>query len=132
VILSVTPQINEGGKVTMLISQEVSQASQNTTSSISAPAIGKSAVRSTIIVQDGETIPLTGFIRETDNLTRNRVPLLGSLPVAGILFGNSSKSNTRAELIILITPHVLATTDESAAAAEELKNKLKEVKKLLN
>jgi len=89
-------------------------------------------VGSTIIVHYGETIPLTGFIRETDNLTRNRVPLLGSLPVAGILFGNSSKSNTRAELIILITPHVLATTDESAAAAEELKNKLKEVKKLLN
>jgi general secretion pathway protein D len=133
VILSVTPQINEGGKVTMLISQEVSQASQNTTSSLSsAPVIGKSAVRSTIVIQDGETIPLTGFIRESDSLTRNRVPLLGSLPVAGLLFGNSSKSNTRAELIILITPHVLATTDESAAAAEELKNKLKEVKKLLN
>src|SRR5262249_24975894 len=41
VILNVTPQINEGGNVTLTISQEVSQATANTTSSINAPLIGK-------------------------------------------------------------------------------------------
>ncbi|PYS33430.1 MAG: hypothetical protein DMG14_31910, partial [Acidobacteria bacterium] len=60
VILSVTPQINEGGNVTLAIQQEVSQAGANTTSAIVAPVIGKSAVKSTIVIQDGETIPLTG------------------------------------------------------------------------
>jgi general secretion pathway protein D len=131
VILNVTPQINEGGNLTLTISQEVSQASANTTSSINAPIIGKSAVRSTIVVQDGETIPLTGFIRENEFLGRNRVPLLGSIPIAGLLFGNTSKSNTRSELIVLITPHVVTTVDERAAAAEELKAKLKETQRLI-
>ena len=132
VLLSVTPQINEGGNVTLVISQEVSQAQANTTSAIVAPVIGKSAVKSTIVVQNGETIPLTGFIRENEDLTRNRVPLLGSIPGVGILFGNTSKSNNRTELIVLITPHVVTTTDERAAAAEELKAKLKETQRLIN
>jgi general secretion pathway protein D len=132
VILNVTPQINEGGNVTLVIAQEVSQATANTTSSINAPVIGKSSVRSTIVVQNGETIPLTGFIRDSDSLTRNRVPLLGDLPVAGLLFGNTTKSKTRSEIIVLITPHVVTTVDERAAAAEELKAKLKETQRLIN
>jgi general secretion pathway protein D len=131
VLLSVTPQINEGGNVTLTIAQEVSQAGANTTSAIVAPVIGKSSVRSTIVVQNGETIPLTGFIRENDSLTRNRVPLLGSIPVAGVLFGSTTKSKTRTELIVLITPHVVTTVDERAVAADELKNKLKETRQLL-
>jgi general secretion pathway protein D len=131
VILNVTPQINEGGNITLTVAQEVSQAGANTTSSINAPVIGKSAVRSTIIIQDGETIPLTGFMRENDMSGRNRVPLLGSIPVAGLLFGNTSKSSTRTELIILITPHVVTTSDERAVAAEELKAKLKETQRLI-
>jgi general secretion pathway protein D len=130
VILSVSPQINEGGNITLVISQEVSQAGANTTSTINAPLIGKSSVKSTIVIQDGETIPLTGFIRENDLFTRNRVPLLGSIPIAGLLFGNTTKSTTRSELIVLITPHVVTTVDERAAAAEELKAKLKETQRL--
>jgi len=132
VILNVTPQINEGGSLTLLISQEVSQAGSNTTSSINAPVIGKTAVRSTIVIQDGETIPLTGFMRENDSLGRNRIPLLGAIPYAGLLFGNTTKSTTRSELIVLITPHVVTTVDERSSAAEELKAKLKETQKLLH
>jgi general secretion pathway protein D len=132
VILNVTPHINEGGNVTLEISQEVSQAGANTTSSINAPVIGKSSVKSTIVVQNGETIPLTGFIRENDSVGKNRVPLLGSLPVAGLLFGNTTKSTTRSELIVLITPHVVTTVDERAAAAQELKAKLRESQRLIN
>ena len=130
--MNVTPQINEGGSLTLLISQEVSQAASNTTSSINAPVIGKTAVRSTIVVQDGETIPLTGFMRENDSLGRNRIPLLGAIPYAGLLFGNTTKTTTRSELIVLITPHVVTTIDERAAATEELKAKLKETQKLIH
>jgi len=132
VILSVTPQINDGGNITLSIAQEVSQAAANTTSAINAPVIGKSSVRSIIVAQNGETIPLTGFMRENDLLGKNRIPLLGSIPIAGILFGNTNKSTTRSELIVLITPHIVTTVDERAAAAEELKAKLKETRRLID
>jgi general secretion pathway protein D len=131
VILTVTPQINAGGNVTLNISQEISQAQANTTSALVAPVIGKSSVKSTVVVKNGETIPITGFIRESEELTRNRVPLLGSIPGVGVFFGDTNKSKNRTELIVLITPHVITSFEEESAAAEELKAKLKETQRLI-
>jgi len=131
VIMKVRPQISDAGTLTLEISQEVSSASGNTTSTISAPQIGRSAVNSTIVVQDHETIAIGGFIRENKDLNRSRLPLLGRIPVAGALFGNTSNSSSRSELIVLITPHVIRSREDLDASTEELKAKLNEVQKLL-
>lgn len=131
VILQVKPQINESGNVTLDIAQEISQAGANTVSAIVAPVIGKSSVTSTVVVQDGQTIALGGFIRENSDLSKSRVPLVGRVPGLGALFGNTRQSNTRTELVILITPHVLRDRQDADAATDELKAKLKEIKGLL-
>ena len=93
--------------------------------------IGKAAVSSTIVVQDGETIALAGFIRETNEFVRTRVPVIGRIPGLGLLFGSTRRSTTRSEIIILITPHVIRSFDESQQVTEELKSKLAEVQQLL-
>ena len=131
VILRVRPQINDSGNVTLDIAQEVSQAGQNTTSAIVAPVIGKSSVNSTVVVRDGETIALSGFVRESNLNGSNRVPLLGSIPGLGILFGNTTRSENRTELVVLITPHVARTFEETDMATEELKARLKEIQKFM-
>jgi general secretion pathway protein D len=131
VILQVRPQINESGNVTLDVQQEVSQAGTNTVSAIVAPVIGKSSVTSQIVVEDGQTIAIGGFIRETNDLTQNRVPVVGRLPGVGLLLGNTTKSKTRSELIVVITPHVLRTHNDADLASDELKSKLKEIKGLL-
>jgi general secretion pathway protein D len=131
VLLRVKPQINASGNVTLEIMQEVSQAGTNTTSGVVAPVIGKSAINSTIVVQDGQTIALGGFIRENNELARSRIPLLGRIPIAGVLFGNTRRAAGRTELIVLLTPHVLHTHEDADLATSELKAKLKEVQKLL-
>ena len=113
VLLSVRPQINDSGLVTLEIVQEVSQAGGNTTSEIVAPVIDKAAVSSTIVVQDGETIALAGFIRESNELVRSRVPVIGRIPGLGLLFGSTRRATTRSDIIILITPHVIRNFDES-------------------
>jgi len=132
VLLRVKPQINDSGTVTLELSQEVSQATANTTSAVVAPVIGKTAVNSTIVVHDEETIAISGFIRESKELARSRIPLLGRIPVAGTLFGNTRNASNRSELIILITPHVMRTKEDAEATTEELKSKLREVQKLIN
>jgi len=132
VIMRVKPQINEGGTITLDVSQEVSQASANTTSTIAAPSIGKSSVNSTIVVQDNDTIAIGGFIRENKELDRSRLPLLGRIPGVGVLFGNTTNSSSRTELIVLITPHVIRTREEADSTTEELKARLREVQKLIN
>ena len=131
VIMRVRPQINEGGSLTLEVSQEVSQAGANNTSAIAAPVIGKSSVNSTIVVQDNETIAIGGFIHENKDLARSRLPLLGRIPVAGVLFGTTNTSSSRSELIVLITPHVVRTREEAESATEELKARLREVQKLV-
>jgi general secretion pathway protein D len=131
VIMIVKPLINEGGNVTLDISQEVSQAGGNAPGGVAAPVIGKSSVSSTIVVQDGQTVAISGFIRENNELARSRVPVIGRVPGLGILFGNTRKGVSRSELIVLITPKVLQTHSDADRATEELKEKLREVKKLL-
>ena len=132
VIMDVTPQINDSGNVTLEIRQEVSQASANTTSGVVAPVIGKASVNSTVVIRDGQTIAIAGFIRESQDLIRNRIPLLGRIPVVGGLFGSTSRSTSRTELIILITPHVIRNYADTDLATTELTEKLREIKKLLN
>ena len=132
VLLNVLPQINESGRVTLVIEQEISQAGANTTSDIVAPVIGKSSVTSTIVVQDGQTIALGGFIREHREFGRSRIPILGRIPVFGALFGNTRTIESRSELIILITPHVLRDFDDAGVATEELKSRLEEIQDLLD
>ena len=127
VIMNVTPQINDSGNITLEISQEVSQVGAM---GPLGPIIGQSAVNSTVVVQDGQTIVLGGFIREGDNLVRNRIPILGRIPVLGVLFGSTSRGKARSELVILITPHVIRNLEDANQASEELRDKLREIKKL--
>ena len=96
-----------------------------------APVIGKTSVNSTIVVHDEETIAISGFIRESKELARSRLPLLGRIPVAGALFGNTRNANSRSELIVLVTPHVMRTKEDAEASTDELKSKLREVQKLI-
>ena len=131
VILSVRPQINDSGNVTLEIDQEVSQATVNTTSALAAPVIGKAAISSTVVIRDGQTIALGGFIRESNESSHSRIPILGRIPGLGALFGSTSRSTSRTELIILITPHVIRSHDDTDLATDELKDKLQELKKVL-
>jgi general secretion pathway protein D len=131
VILRVKPQINESGNVTMEISQEVSVATPNITSGVVAPVINNASVQSTVVIQDGQTIAIGGFIREHNEQASARIPLLGRIPVLGLLLGNTRNASTRSELIVLITPHVLRTHEDADLMTDELKAKLREVQKLL-
>jgi general secretion pathway protein D len=131
VLLTVKPQVNPSGNVTLEVTQEISDAAVNTTSSVAAPVIGISSVNSTVVVQDGQTLAISGFIRENNELDRSRIPLIGRIPGLGVLLGNTDKTSSRTELIVLMTPHVLQTYNDADLATDELKAKLKEVQKLL-
>jgi len=132
VILSVTPRINSSGLVTLQISQEVSSPQAAPAgAAIQSPSIQKRSISTQAIVQDGETIALGGIISESRVVSRNHVPLLGDIPVLGILFGSTSYSTARTELIILLTPRVIQDLDSARDATFEFRAKLKELRKLL-
>ena len=130
IILTVTPRINSSGWVTLKISQEVSTPiAPDPGSGIQSPSIQIRSVNTQATVMDGETIALGGVILESKILSKNRIPLLGDLPGVGLLFGTTTYSKTRTELIVLITPHVIENIDQASEITDELKSTLKMIKK---
>jgi len=129
VILKVTPRINSSGLVTLKIGQEVSNPVAPTTGAIQSPTISIRSVDTQATVKDGETIAIAGIIRDNRLLSKNRIPLLGDIPGLGLLFGNTTSTKDRTELIAFITPHVIQDTETAADVTDELKSQLKGLKK---
>ena len=130
VTLEVTPRVNANGMVIMVIKQIVSNVKEvpvGTTTSIgvtSTATITKKEIESSVAVQDGETIALGGLIDDTNNATKNGIPFLYELPWIGSLFGSTEYKRTKNELVILITPRVVKSKQDSRLVTNEFKRKL--------
>jgi len=59
-------------------------------------------------VKDGETMVLGGLLRETENVTKAKIPLLGDIPLLGQMFRNETRSKSKNEVVIMITPRILS------------------------
>jgi general secretion pathway protein D len=131
VILRVTPRVNKSGLVILEVSQEVSDVVPTTTSGIDSPTIQQRKFNSTVAVRDGETIALGGLIRETKSNSGSGVPLLRRIPWIGELFGSTVRGNRRTELIVLMTPTVIQTADDSTLLLEKLKQDFRGLRPVL-
>jgi general secretion pathway protein D len=131
VILQVTPRINRGGEVMMDISQEVSDVSSTTTSTIDSPTIEQRKITTTVAVQDGETVALGGLISKSKTETKSGIPFLQEIPVLGNAFRDTENNDTRTELVVLITPHVVDSVLKARSVTEELRRKLPTVEPFL-
>ncbi|MGO9139482.1 MAG: hypothetical protein ACLQBC_17690 [Syntrophales bacterium] len=115
IILKVKPQINDSGLVAMEISQEVSTYTTQLIGTGQQVVINKTMAATNLVVQDGQTIVIGGLIREDDNKNRQGIPFLYKIPILGYLFGNTERDNTRTELVILLTPHVVKNQKQATS-----------------
>lgn len=130
VTLEVTPRVNAGGLVTMDIAQEVSDVTQTTSSTIQSPTIQQRSIVSTVAIQDSETIMLGGLIREDAQASQAGIPILHRLPVVGPLFGTNDTTARRTELIVLITPRVIASASDARDMTQDMRRKFLNLLKL--
>ncbi len=82
------------------------------------PQISTRDTQTTVHLHDNETLVIGGLIQENTQRTESKVPLVGDIPLLGRIFRNTNTTNTRNELIIVVTPHVLGiagTTVPNAA-----------------
>lgn len=120
VLLTVTPRINAGGRVTLDISQEVS----STDGTSANPPIKNRKAQTVVNVGSGETMALAGLISTNRENKNAGVPLLSKIPIIGALFGTQAFTNNRTELVVLITPTVVSSGDDTRLVNEELRKKL--------
>jgi general secretion pathway protein D len=122
IILDVTPHINPDGLVIMDVSQEVSALTETTVQispTVNARVLDNRAAQSRVAVRDGQTIVIGGLMEDRKTDTIRKVPLLGDIPWLGALFRRTTKTQTKTELLIFITPHVATVPDDLKAMAED-------------
>lgn len=109
IALAVTPTINEDGYVTMKIKPEVSSVASflTTPSGNKIPIIDRSLAETSVMVKDGISIVIGGLRRDEKVTSNKKVPFLGDIPLLGLPFNSSNSQIRRAELLIIITPHVV-------------------------
>ena len=130
VILQVRPRINSNQTVSLEIAQEVSRVrtvsdATQTDQQRLTPTITQRKITSRVNVQSGQTVVLGGLIQDSEEQSRSRVPVLGDIPVVGSLFGDTSRTNARNELIVFITPRVIRNPEDARDVSEELRSRLK-------
>ena len=130
ITLSITSRVNASGIVTMMIDQEVSSPLPPT-GSIGSPSIDRRNVSTQVTVRDGDTIALGGIMSETRIFGRSRVPGLGKIPFLGALFGSTSVSHEKTELIVMLTPQVIYDENELLTKSNELKDRLRSLRRLI-
>ncbi|MDB6061315.1 MAG: fimbrial protein [Verrucomicrobiaceae bacterium] len=110
--LDVTPSITPDDRIIMdlVINQDSVGKNVSTGNGGSVPSIDTNAIKTQVLVGNGETVVLGGVFKSSDVVTTSKVPFLGDLPYVGRLFSSKDTIKTKSELLIFITPRILADT----------------------
>jgi len=111
--LRVKPQIGENGTVRMTIYQENSNVVPGLNSS-AGPTTDKSAIETTVVVDDGQIMVLGGLLKDEYSGGINKVPLLGDIPYLGALFRTDNRTRVKSNLMVFLRPVVMR--DQQAAS----------------
>jgi type IV pilus assembly protein PilQ len=103
--LKVKPQITPDGNIIMDLDINNDSVGANTTA---GPAIDTKHVKTSVLVENGGTVVIGGIYVQTIDTTVTQIPVLGSIPYLGNLFKQTSKTDTKSELLVFITPRILS------------------------
>jgi general secretion pathway protein D len=109
--LTLTPTINEDGYVNLQIAQQVSNATAEV--QFGAPVISTREASTYLFVRDGQTVVIGGLVDRQQDRSRSGVPFLKDIPLLGHLFGTTQRSETRSELFLFLTPHIIVTDEDA-------------------
>ena len=113
VILTVTPQITNNRQIQMRVHVENSDV-QFEANDVGA-VFPKQSVDNEVLIADGETAVMGGLTQSAIRYTKTGIPFLVDLPVIGRLFGVTNRQETKRDLLILITPHIIDEGESPAS-----------------
>lgn len=123
--LSVTPRVTPGGLVQMEVEQEVSTVAQTDSSALDSPTFQTRKITSNVAVRSNQAVVLGGLIEDEREETNQGVPGLYYLPIIGPLFGERSRKADRTELVVVLTPRVIASDTDLRAITDDFRSRLK-------
>ena len=126
IILKVTPFITSDGLVQMIVQPSTSSIDPSSSIQVSpgvnAPIIDVRSADTVVITPDGQTVVIGGLMANDSGEVVTKIPVLGDIPLLGNLFKHKTSSSQKTELLIFLTPHVIAAPSQLAALAATEQN----------
>jgi general secretion pathway protein D len=129
-ILKVKPQINQGGMITLEISQETS-AVKDTTSTAGITTT-KRSMKSNVSVADGNMLVLGGLMNNQMDDGLDTVPILGDIPLLGWMFKSQKTTSTKRTLMVFIRPTIIDSEDINNPSTQKALSTVEKEQKLFN
>lgn len=119
IILRVTPFITSDGMVEMIVSPESSGLADRSqwvpiSGGALAPVINSRVADTVVVVPNGQTVIIGGLMQNSKMQQDSKIPYLSSIPMLGNLFKHTVKDNGKTELLIFLTPHIVAEPQQLA------------------
>lgn len=127
-ILKVTPRISANNFVNLRVSPEVSSVFDTVTKTVAgtvnqADIYDIRKMETQVLIPSGNTLVLGGLVRDNTKKSSTKVPILGDIPVLGLLFRQDGKSRDQANLMIFITPSIVQEADFQPTHTDFLKTR---------
>jgi general secretion pathway protein D len=130
--LKVKPQINEGDAIKLEIDQSVDDLKAGAAGQANLQ-VSQRTINTSVMVNDGQIIVLGGLIKENKSKTTRKIPLLGDIPLLGILFRYKKDVNIKTNLMVFLRPTILrdaaVTTNVSSSKYSFIREKQLEARK---
>ena len=105
--LTVRPQINSGGGITLSIKQEVSSVNGTVSTTSDELVLNKREVETNVVVDDGAIVALGGLLDQSHEARTEKIPVLGDIPALGALFRSRSRSRSKTNLMVFLRPTIV-------------------------
>ncbi|MBV1882938.1 MAG: type II secretion system secretin GspD [Pseudomonadales bacterium] len=126
--LKVVPQINDGDVIRLQVEQEVSAVVPTSESVQSADLItSKRSIKTTILVDNANTVVLGGLIQDDFTDSESKVPLLGDIPLIGRLFKSTQRKRVKRNLLVFLTPTIIRDANSLQSVTERKYKHLREL-----
>lgn len=123
--LKFIPTVLDGGRISLKVAPEVSSVDPNgisvgsgsssSTSNMTLPAFSVRKVSTTVQLADGQSLVIGGLLSNNVAQSVNAFPFLGEIPILGALFRSNSFKQDKTELVVVVSPKLVAATDQAAA-----------------
>jgi len=132
ILLEVKPSITSTGRISLSISQEVSSIGGNISAGgADYPSFQKRKVTTDATIEDGKTIMIAGLIEQKNTGDVYGVPVLKDIPILGGLFGSTSTTKKKTELLITITPYIINNREEADRLAGSFQESLQKLRVMM-
>ena len=106
--LKVKPRVASNDKVTLQVNTILENVDQSDKDNVDRPTTTKQEVKTQVIVTNGESIVIGGLLQNTQSVNRQKIPLLGDIPVLGGLFRHKETMVDRKSIVVVLTPYIIS------------------------